>query len=82
MLKLINIIKGTNTIEADYIPEQSELKAHVKLNLLNDSEEIEKIEDFSAIYGRMAINGLSRTLEEYEKSIILEIPKERIVMWY
>ena len=33
MLKLVNIKLQNNIIEADYIPENSRLKAHVSINI-------------------------------------------------
>ena len=82
MLKLINIIKNENIIEADYIPEQSELKAHVRLNITNDEYEVENINEYGSMYGRMALSGLRRTIEELNKGKIIEVPKERLVAWY
>jgi hypothetical protein len=82
MLKLINIRKTDNIIEADYIPENSKQKAHVSLNISTDEMSVETIEDFGSMYGRMAINGLKRTIEELKKGKINKVPEERVVMWY
>lgn len=82
MLKLINITKRDDIIEADYIPESSSLKAHVTLNLTSGKSSVEIIEEYGSTYSRMAINGLKRTLEELDKGKINEVPKERFVMWY
>lgn len=82
MLKLINIKKNENIIEADYIPEQSNSSAHVKLNISNDEYEVESIDDFGGMYSRMALNGLRRTLDELKNGKITAVPNERTVMWY
>lgn len=82
MLKLINIKKNKDIIEADYIPENSLKQAHVSLNITSNEMSVEIIEDFGSMYGRMAVNGLRRIIEELTKSTINEVPKERVVMWY
>lgn len=82
MLKLVNIVKNNNFIEADYIPESSNKKAHAKLNLITDEISAEIIEEYGSMYSRMAVNGLKRILDEINVGKIGEIPKERIVMWY
>lgn len=82
MLKLINITKTNNIIEAYYIPENSDLEARVYIDLLNGNSHADIIDDYGSMYSRMAINGLKRTLEELEKGLINEPPKSRIVMWY
>ena len=82
MLKLINIKINDNVIEADYIPENSSLQAHVALNIVTKEESYEVIEDFGGTYGRMAINGLQRTADELKNGKIQKIPEKRIVMWY
>ena len=82
MLKLINIVQNNNFMEADYIPENSTVKAHVTLNSITKEGHADLVEDYGSMYGRMAINGLKRTLDELNKGKISEIPKERLVMWY
>lgn len=82
MLKLINIKKGDNLIEADYIPESSNLKAHISLNIESQEYNAEEIEEYGAVYSRMAANGLIRTLDELNNGKIKTPPKERLVMWY
>ena len=82
MLKLVNIVKNNNRIEADYIPENSSKKAHISLDTDTHEYSAENIEEYGEIYGRMAANGLIRTLNELEKNKISSIPKERLVMWY
>lgn len=82
MLKLINLKMNENIIEADYIPEQSNEKAHISLNVLTDEHGTEKLEGYGSMYARMALSGLRRTLEELESGKISEVPKERTVMWY
>ena len=82
MLKLINIIKNKNIIEADYVPEQSDKKAHVSLNMVTNEFNYDVIDEYGTMYARMALNGLRRTLEEFNKGKINNIPKERAVMWY
>ncbi|MCM1008853.1 MAG: hypothetical protein NC485_13235 [Ruminococcus flavefaciens] len=82
MLKLINIKKTDNIIEADYIPESSQQKAHVSLNVSTNEISVETIEDFGSMYERMAINGLKRTIEELNNGKINKVPEERVVMWY
>jgi hypothetical protein len=82
MLKLINIKKNDNVIEADYIPENDSLKAHVSLNIENKRETIENIEKYGGSYGRMAISGLKRILDEIQSGKRSTFPSERVVMWY
>lgn len=80
MLKLVNIVKNDNIIEADYIPEHSDKKAHVVLNISTGEYDVESIKDYGSMYSRMAINGLQRTANELKEN--KSIPKERTVMWY
>lgn len=82
MLTLVNIIKNNSTIEADYIPESTEMKAHVKLDFLSDNYEAEEISEYGAMYGAMALRGLRRILAELDNGIINMVPKEKTVMWY
>lgn len=82
MLKLVNIKNNEDTIEADYIPESSELKAHISLNKDTNEYVSESLEDYGYQYERMAANGLIRTLRELISGDIVEAPKERLVMWY
>ena len=64
MLKLINIRKNDDLIEDDYIPESCNLKAHISLNIESREYNAEEIEEYGAVYSRMAANGLLRTLHE------------------
>lgn len=82
MLKLINIKKNKNIIEADYIPEQSGKTAHVSLNFETNEFDYNIVDEFGSMYAKMALNGLRRTLEELSKGRINDVPKERTVMWY
>lgn len=82
MLKLINITKNENIIEADYIPEKSDKKAHVSLDIATDESNCDIIDEYGSMYARMALNGLRRTVKELNKGKINNIPEERIVMWY
>lgn len=82
MLKLINITKNENIIEADYIPEESNKSAHVKLNISTDDFNAENIEEYGSMYSRMALFGLRKTVDELNSGKINKIPKERLVMWY
>lgn len=82
MLTLINIIKNSNTIEADYIPESAETKAHVKLDFLSDKYEAEEIGEYGAMYGAMALRGLRKILAELDNGVISIVPNEKTVMWY
>lgn len=82
MLTLVNIIKNNSTIEADYIPESTKMKAHVKLDFLSDNYEAEEINEYGAMYGAMALRGLRKILAELDNGIISIVPKEKTVMWY
>lgn len=82
MLKLINITKNENIIEADYIPEQSKVSAHVSLNINNDEYGIESVDGFGGMYTRMALNGLRRIADELKNQKNISVPKERTVMWF
>lgn len=82
MLKLINIVKNENTIEADYIPEQSAQKGHVILNVSTYEGDGDIIDSYGSMYVGMAISGLRRILRELKNKKINDIPKERLVMWY
>ena len=82
MLRLINIRNNEKTIEADYIPESTNLKAHISLDKETQEYEAEPIEKYEFCYPRMAANGLIKTLEELSSGLRKEVPKERLVMWY
>lgn len=82
MLKLINIVKNSNTIEADYIPETSSKSAHISLDINTEKYNAEDIEEYGSTYSRMAANGLIRTLNELNSGKRKELPSERLVMWY
>lgn len=82
MLTLVNIIKNNDVIEADYIPESSNYKAHIALDLLTEEYSAENIQEYGSMYSRMAANGLLRTVKELNEGKITGIPEKRIVMWY
>ena len=82
MLKLVNIVKSKDKIEADYIPENSNKAAHISLDINTEEYKSEEIAEYGPMYCRMAANGLIRTLEELRDGKRKEIPSERIVMWY
>lgn len=82
MLKLINIKKNNNYIEADYLPEDSMDMGYVKVDIRTEeiiesrhSKYEEPYEEYSECR-MMAADGLIRLLEESA------LPKEKIVMWY
>lgn len=82
MLKLINIVKGKNKIEADYIPENSNKSAHISLDIETKKYTADEIAEYGSMYSRMAANGLIRTLEELRNGKREKIPSERLIMWY
>ncbi|MCM1525176.1 MAG: hypothetical protein NC120_12050 [Ruminococcus sp.] len=82
MLKLINITKDDQNISADYIPENSQKQAHVKLSTTKDVYDVEVIDEFGQMYGSMALNGLRKILRELSDGKINELPKERRVVWF
>ena len=82
MLKLINIAIGLKKIEADYIPENSDKSAHITLDIKTRDYTAENIKEFGSMYGRMAANGLIKTLDELKSGKRKDIPSERVVMWY
>lgn len=82
MLKLVNIKLQNNIIEADYIPENSRLKAHVSINIEDENITIENIEEYGGMYRRMAIHGLRQILDELNSGEIESVPTERFVVWY
>lgn len=82
MLKLINIKIVNNYIEADYIPESSDLICHISLNIDTHHYEAEALEQYGETYPRMAANGLIRTINELKSGSRNVLPKERLVMWY
>lgn len=82
MLTLINIKKTNNIIEADYIPESSNLTVHAMLNFETGDEKFETIDEYGGTYGRMAINGLKRIISDLKSEKITVIPENKTVMWY
>ena len=82
MLKLINIKMTDDVIEADYIPEDSDKKAHVSLDTQEGKVIAEIIDEYGKMYSRMAVNGLQRISSELKSKKITDVPKERLVMWY
>ena len=82
MLKLINIRITDDTIEADYIPEDSSDQAHISMNMTNGSVTVDIIEEYGRMYSRMAVNGLQKIFDELKSKKINEIPNTRLVMWY
>lgn len=82
MLKLTNIRVDDEVIEADYIPESSDMTAHVSINRNTSEATAEKIEEFGGMYSTMAKNGLKHILENFVKSGGKELPTEKLVMWY
>ncbi|MDO4541488.1 MAG: hypothetical protein Q4C00_01480 [Bacillota bacterium] len=82
MLKLINIKRNDEYIEAEYLPEDSKEKGYVKVNIktkkIVDSQHSkyeEPYENYSECR-RMAANGL---LSIADDSLL---PQEKLVMWY
>ena len=82
MLKLINIKKDDNQIEADFIPEKSLERGHAFYSPDSDKWGYDVPPDFDAEYGRMAVNGLKRIIKELQADSNKKIPNERLVMWY
>lgn len=82
MLKLINITMNEKTIEADYVPESSNQKGHISLDLKSKAYKAIPLENYGEQYCRMAANGLLRTLEELKSGKITSAPESRTVMWY
>lgn len=76
MLKLINIKRSEATIEADYIPEDSEEKAHITLDIQTKQYEADVLPEYGAMYARMAANGLIKETDEPSPD------GKRLVMWY
>ena len=82
MLKLINIVKNENNIEADYIPEQGGTKGHVTLNSLTEEGEGDIIDSYGTMYLSMALSGLRRILSEINNKKIDDVPTEKMIVWY
>ena len=82
MLKLVNIVKNDDYIEADYIPENSTEMAHVRYSITTGKGDFDLVDGYSGVYGRHAIEGLKRTISELESGGRKELPEERLVMWY
>ncbi len=74
MLKLINIKDDKDTIEADYVPESSSVKAHVSLHKTSKDGHADVIEGYGTMYSRMAVNGLKRTLDELNSGVLKAVP--------
>lgn len=82
MIKLINIKRSDNFIEADYLPEDSKERGYVKV----DTQTKEIIESRHSKYEEpyekysecriMAARGLRELIEAKT------IPEEKIIMWY
>lgn len=81
MLKLKNIKITDAYIEADYIPECSSERGHIKMNRVTKEIDVRSVIGFSDTYTRMAINGLERILYDIKKDPSYT-PNERLVMWY
>lgn len=82
MLRLTNIKINGDYIEADYVPEDSNKKGHVRLGIKDDSEDGTKVEGYEFGYIRHAYNGLKDTLNDYKSGKIKELPAQRLIMWY
>lgn len=82
MLKLINIKMNDDILEADYIPEDSNKKAHVSVNKNTGEITAEVIDEYGKMYSRMAVNGLDRIWNELKSKKISSLPEERLVMWF
>lgn len=82
MLKLTEIKKNNNTIQAYYTPESSNIKARIILDISTHNYQADIIEEYGSYYARMAANGLLRCLDQLNSGKIAELPKERLVMWY
>ncbi|MBR3870469.1 MAG: hypothetical protein IKJ17_03100 [Clostridia bacterium] len=78
MLRLVNIKKTNDYIEANYIPEDCESSGFVRMYLNDDKIISETVEGYETTYPSMAIKGLKNILESQK----CEIPKEKVVMWY
>lgn len=79
MLKLRNLRKSENTIEADFYPEDSKQAGHVVVDL-----KTEEITDYTAPEGyekyRWYATHARQTLMELAEQDSL--PEEYLVMWY
>ena len=82
MLKLKNIKRTNNYIEAYYTPEDSSKLGYVRLNCDTLEEEHKKVEGYEMTYPRMAIYGLKQILKYEKEDKDYKIPNEKLVMWY
>lgn len=80
MLKLVNIKRTSEYIEADYIPEVSEEIGHIKVGIKSNNLIEKKItsfdEGYSVPYYIMAKQGIVRLKDDEP------LPEEYRVMWY
>lgn len=79
MIKLINIKRSNEFIEAHYLPEGSPEKGYVKLDLQSLSPVVVQRSAYEGAYSEhflQAKNALKQ-LANQEK-----LPKEKLVMWY
>ena len=76
MVRLINIKQDKTVIEADFIPEDSEISGHIVLDKATQDYKADEVKGFDGIYARMAANGLIKELKENTGETT------RLVMWY
>ena len=80
MVYLFNILQSGNEISCDYIPENSDKKGHIVVNV--KSHEITQIEFSDYEYGKkMYASRVRAKLEELLNSSDV-IPKETVSVWY
>ena len=82
MLKLKNIKRKNNFIEAYYSPEDSDKLGYVKLNCDTLEEEHKTVNGYEMTYPSMAIYGLKQILKNVQNNKEYKIPNEKLVMWY
>ena len=78
MVKLVNIKKNNDFISSDYIPEASEEKGYIKMDLQGNVVEskLTSCDEIIADYFSHAKQELKRLLK------INPIPDHSLVMWY
>lgn len=81
MLRLINIKAHDDTLEADFVPEDTEIIGHVTYNKNTGDRSWDVVDEYYS-YGSMAACGLRGIKEDMESGAVSELPATRTVMWY
>lgn len=79
MLKLININRTDEFIEANYIPEDNNESGYIKIRLSDDEVIEQKLTSYDEVVARYFAHARDKLIDIKDDTNLV---KEKLVMWY